>query len=175
MNTNKVNELHMVRTEDAAEYVVSKGVDLHGGEDTVIAAALEILVRRMRKAGDTMSSPETIKTWLRIHLGNAEHECFGCIWLNTQNRYIAHETLFTGTLSQAAVYPREVVKRALHHNAAAVVLYHNHPSGLAEPSRADEVLTNQIKSALAMVDTKTLDHFVVTTLDVTSFAERGLI
>jgi len=103
------------------------------------------------------------------------HEIFTVIFLDGQHRTIVTEELFRGTLTQASVYPREVVKRALFHNAAAVILAHNHPSGLAEPSKADEMLTQSLKQALALVDVRVLDHFVIGSEEVVSFAERGLI
>ena len=105
-----------------------------------------------------------------------QHEVFVALWLDAQNRLIASEELFRGTLTQTSVYPREVVKRALANNAGGVILAHNHPSGLAEPSRADEVLTSSLKQALALVDVRLLDHFIVTgSTEPMSFAERGLI
>ena len=104
-----------------------------------------------------------------------EHEVFVCVFLDSQNRVIACEELFRGTLAQTSVYPREVVKAALAHNAAAVIFAHNHPSGVAEPSRADELLTQALKQALALVDVKVLDHFVVAGAGAVSFAERGLL
>jgi DNA repair protein RadC len=103
------------------------------------------------------------------------HECFWCVFLDAQNRVIAAEELFRGTLTQTSVYPREVVKATLAHNAAAVVFAHNHPSGVAEPSRADELLTQALRQALALVDIRTLDHFVVAGTRLVSFAERGLL
>ena len=113
---------------------------------------------------------------MRLSLGNLQHEVFVALWLVAQNRLIASEELFRGTLTQTSVYPREVVKRALAHNAGAVILAHNHPSGLAEPSRADEVLTSSLKQALALIDVKILDHFIVTgNAAPLSFAERGLL
>ncbi len=102
-------------------------------------------------------------------------EIFCCLFLDTRHRVLAFEELFRGTLDGAAVYPREVVKKALAHNAAAVILAHNHPSGVAEPSRADEALTQRLKDALALVDIQVLDHLVVGDGDITSFAERGLL
>lgn len=104
-----------------------------------------------------------------------EHEVFGCIWLDARHRVIEVEELFRGTLTQASVYPREVVKSALKHNAAAVIFYHNHPSGAAEPSNADEGLTRRLKEALELVDVRALDHFIIAHTKTTSFAERGLI
>jgi len=114
--------------------------------------------------------------FLRLHLAGLDHEVFFALWLDAQNRLIAAEELFRGTLTQTSVYPREVVKRALAHNAAAVVLAHNHPSGVAEPSAADGLLTRELKQALALVDVRVLDHFIVTgQAQPLSFAERGLL
>jgi DNA repair protein RadC len=128
------------------------------------------------KVKDALASPEAVRDWLRLSLANLPHEVFIALWLDAQNRLIASEELFRGTLTQTSVYPREVVKRALQHNAGAVILAHNHPSGLAEPSRADEVLTSSLKQALAMIDVKLLDHFIVAgNARPLSFAERGLI
>ena len=124
---------------------------------------------------DALSSPEQVRDYLRLQLGSLPHEVFVVLFLDAQNRLIGSEQLFSGTLTQTSVYPREVVKRALHHNAAAVIFAHNHPSGIAEPSRADEMLTRALKEALALVDVKVLDHFVVAGNTALSFAERGLI
>lgn len=144
-----------------------------------LAAALELARRALvdpLKARDAMASPQAVRDWLRLSLGSLQHEVFIALWLDAQNRLIASEELFRGTLTQTSVYPREVVKRALAHNAGAVILAHNHPSGLAEPSRADEVLTSSLKQALALIDVKLLDHFIVTgSANPLSFAERGLI
>ena len=122
-----------------------------------------------------MNSPSAATTYLRLRIGMLEHEVFVALFLDSQNRLIECEELFRGTLAQTSVYPREVVKAALRHNAAAVMFAHNHPSGFAEPSRADELLTTALKQALALIDVRTLDHFVVTGEKVTSFAERGLL
>jgi DNA repair protein RadC len=120
-------------------------------------------------------APQRVKDYLRLQLAHLPHEVFAVLFLDHQHRLLVMEELFRGTLSQTSVYPREVVKRALAVNAGAVVLAHNHPSGVAEPSRADEFLTQSLKSALALVDVRVLDHFVVGAADVVSFAERGLI
>jgi DNA repair protein RadC len=144
-----------------------------------LAAALELARRALAapmKLKDALASPEAVRDWLRLSLGQTPHEVFMALWLDAQNRLIASEELFRGTLTQTSVYPREVVKRALEHNAGAVILAHNHPSGLAEPSRADEVLTSSLKQALAMIDVKLLDHFIVAgSARPLSFAERGLL
>lgn len=124
----------------------------------------------------TLASPSSVRQWLKLQLASRPHEIFMALWLDAQNRLLHAEELFRGTLTQTSVYPREVVKSALSHNAAAVILAHNHPSGVAEPSRADETLTSSLKQALAMVDVKLLDHFIVAgNATPLSFAERGLI
>lgn len=125
---------------------------------------------------DTFDSPHAVRQWLRLQLGARPHEVFMALWLDAQNRLLHAQELFIGTLTQTSVYPREVVKAALSHNAAAVILAHNHPSGVAEPSPADEMLTRLLKEALAMVDVRVLDHFVVAgNATPLSFAERGLL
>jgi DNA repair protein RadC len=125
---------------------------------------------------DTFANPGKVRDWLRLKLATRQHEVFMALWLDAQNRLIKADELFTGSLTQTSVYPREVVKTALAHNAAAVILAHNHPSGVSEPSRADEILTRTLKDALAMVDVKLLDHFIVAgNATPLSFAERGLL
>ncbi len=141
----------------------------------VIARAIAIFEERARYDAISFSAPEAVADYLRLRVGSLEHEVFGVLWLDAQNRLIEAEELFRGTLTQTSVYPREVVKGALAKNAAGVILYHNHPSGSAEPSRADELLTGTLKTALALVDVRLLDHFVVTAGSATSFAARGLI
>ena len=144
-----------------------------------LKASFELARRALAQelvARDAFTSPGAVRDWLRLHLAGRPHEAFVALWLDAQNRLIASEELFRGTLTQTSVYPREVVKRALANNAGAVILAHNHPSGLAEPSRADEVLTSSLKQALALVDVKLLDHFIVAGgARPLSFAERGLI
>ncbi|MDR1995831.1 DNA repair protein RadC [Azonexus sp.] len=125
---------------------------------------------------DTLSSPGRVRDWLRLHLAARPHEVFMALWLDAQNRLLKAEELFAGTLTQTVVYPREVVKAALSQNAAAVILAHNHPSGIAEPSTADGLLTRNLKDALAIVDVRLLDHFIVAgNAPPLSFAERGLL
>jgi DNA repair protein RadC len=145
-------------------------------------AQLQAVLELARRAlGEDLSqrtaldSPAQVRQFLSLRLGRLEHEVFVALFLDAQNRLIADEVLFTGTLTQTSVYPREVVKRALAHNAAALILAHNHPSGLAEPSRADELLTAALKAALALVDVRVLDHLVVAGNRSVSFAERGLL
>ena len=142
--------------------------------DEVLCHARRLLANRVRR-GATMSSPQAVKDHLRLELSVLEHEVFCVLFLDAQHRIIALKQLFRGTVSQTSVYPREVVKEALSVNAAAVILAHNHPSGSVEPSRADEFLTQTLKTALALVDVRVLDHLVVAGADVCSFAERGLV
>lgn len=125
---------------------------------------------------EALSSPSSVRMYLKLKLASLEHEEFHVIWLDCQNQVIAFDRMFSGTLTQTAVYPREVVKAAMKHNAAACILAHNHPSGKCTPSLADEMLTQSLKAALAMVDVKILDHFIVAGNNTPlSFAERGLL
>ena len=143
-------------------------------ETNVIAQGLAILSRRMR-ANDQLSSPESVRDYLRMSLSGREHEVFVVVLLDAQHRVLRCEEMFRGTLTQTSVYPREVVKTALAANAASVIFAHNHPSGANEPSQADELLTRELKAALALVDVKVLDHFVIAGTQSLSFAERGLL
>jgi len=143
-----------------------------------LQAVLEMSRRALQEEfqrGDALNSPRAVRDYLQLLLGGRQQEVFLVLFLDTQHRVIASEELFHGTLSQTSVYPREVVKRALAHNAAAVILAHNHPSGVAEPSQADQLLTNALKQALGLVDVRVLDHFVVAMGQTLSFAERGLL
>lgn len=124
---------------------------------------------------DILSSPQQVRDYLRLILANQRHEVFMVLFLDVQNRLIETEEMFRGTLTQTSVYPREVVKRALHYNAASVMFAHNHPSGVAKQSRADEMITNELKKALALVDVKVLDHFIVAGNQTLSFVEIGLL
>jgi DNA repair protein RadC len=143
-----------------------------------LQAVLEMSRRALQEAlqcGDTLNSPRMVRDYLQLLLAGRSQEVFLVLFLDTQHRVIASEELFHGTLSQTSVYPREVVKRALAHNAAAVILAHNHPSGVTEPSGADQLLTRALKQALALVDVSVLDHFIVAGGQTLSFAERGLL
>ena len=124
---------------------------------------------------DILSSPQQVRDYLCLKLGNLSREVFMVLFLDAQNRIIVTEELFTGTLTQSSVYPREVIKRALYHNAASVIFAHNHPSGVAEQSKADEMITAELKKALALVDVRVLDHFIVAGNQTLSFSERGLL
>lgn len=141
-----------------------------------LQAVLEMSRRALSeemRAGDALNSPGAVRDWLRLKLSGLPHEVFLAVFLDAQNRVIEAEELFRGTLTQTSVYPREIVKRALARNAAGVILAHNHPSGVAEPSQADRWLTDQLKSALGLVDVRVLDHFIVAGGVGLSFAERG--
>jgi DNA repair protein RadC len=143
-----------------------------------IGAVMELARRALHeemKARDTLASPAAVRAYLRLRMQDLGHECFFCVFMDAQNRVIVAEELFRGTLTQTSVYPREVVKHALKHNAAAVILAHNHPSGVAEPSLQDQALTRTLAEALALVDVKVLDHFIVAPGAALSFAERGLL
>lgn len=143
-----------------------------------VAAVLELARRALAgelAARPLFDAPAAVKDYVSLHLGGLGHEVFAVLFVDNAGRLIALEEMFRGTLTQTSVYPREVVKRALARHAAAVILAHNHPSGAAEPSRADEFLTQTLKTALALVDVRVLDHLVVGTGRVVSFAERGLL
>ena len=143
-----------------------------------LGAVLELARRCLREdlnRGSALGSPSAVRDYLRLTIGALEHEVFLALLLDSQHRVLKTIELFRGTLSQTSVYPREVVKAALAANAAAVIFAHNHPSGVAQPSQADELLTRQLKDALALVEIKVLDHFIVAGNQCLSFAERGLL
>ena len=143
-----------------------------------IVAVLELARRALAaqlKDKPLFTTPQAVREYLQLQLGSRQHEIFAVLFLDSQHRLIALEELFRGTLTQTSVYPREVVIRALALHAASVVLAHNHPSGSAQPSRADETLTHTLKAALALVDVRVLDHFVVTSNQAVSMAELGLL
>lgn len=175
-----------VKSQEPAPYVVRpqaqactharNALPTSTDDDLVVLQALEILRRRIRRTIWDVSAPADIKAFLRCQTAHLEHEVFGCIYLDTKNRVIDSEILFSGTLTQTSVYPREVVRHALiKHNAASVVFWHNHPSGDAEPSSADIALTSHLKKALALVDIRVLDHIIVVPDTTVSLAERGLM
>lgn len=140
----------------------------------VLELARRALAQQLRER-EVFDSPDTVKHYLQLHLAAKGHEVFAVLFLDNQNRLLALEELFRGTLTQASVYPREVVLRALHHQAAAVVLAHNHPSGSVQPSRADEALTQTLKTTLALIDVRVLDHVIVAPGQALSMAEKGLL
>lgn len=155
------------RSEAPAPYAVD-------AEDAIIARAIGILSQRV-VARDALTSPEDVKNLVRLRIGRKDHEVFCVLYLDANNRLIEFEEMFRGTLTQTAVYPREVVLGALKNRASAMVLAHNHPSGSVEPSRADEALTQTLKQALALVDVRVLDHVIVSPVGALSMAERGLL
>ena len=155
--------------------VLNQETGAYLSDDEVIRMAIGIIDHRFGLKRASLNSPSLVRDYLRLTLTDKEHEVFACVFIDAQNRVIAVEELFRGTLTQTSVYPREVVKRALHRNCAAVILAHNHPSGVAEPSHADEMLTQCLKTALALVDVKVLDHFIIAADQSLSFAERGLL
>ena len=143
-----------------------------------LVAVLELARRAMAEQlsqRTVFDAPEAVRQYVQMHIGTRPHEVFAVLFLDAQHRLIVLEELFRGTLTQTSVYPREVVLRALHHHAAAVVLAHNHPSGSIEPSRADEALTQTLRAALSLVDVRVLDHVIVSTGRSFSMAERGLL
>ena len=159
-----------------ADLAAVKG--LGSAKSAQLAAVLELARRALReelRSASALTSPGAVRDYLRLALGGRPHEVFLCLYLDAQHRVIDSEELFRGSLTQTSVYPREVVKGALRANAAAVILAHNHPSGVAQPSPADELLTRQLKEALALVDVRVLDHFIVAGTQALSFAERGLL
>jgi DNA repair protein RadC len=169
----------LVRLAEMPPKELAKLPGLGPAKAAQLAATLELARRALTeemKSRDLLSSPGAVRDWLKLKLGGLPHEVFGALWLDAQNRLIGWDELFRGSLTQTSVYPREVVKQALTRNAAAVILAHNHPSGLAEPSSADELLTRNLRESLALVDVRVLDHFIVAgQSSPLSFAERGLI
>ena len=162
--------------EAGAELETIKG--LGPAKRAQFAAAIELARRALEEKfaeNAALTSPGAVRDYLRLKLTTRKEEVFVCIWLDAQHRAIHIEEAFTGTLTQTSVYPREIVKSALARNAAAVIFAHNHPSGVAQPSQADELLTRNLKEALALIEVKVLDHFIVAGNQAISFAERGLL
>ncbi len=171
----------MKKTDSSVETLVEdrlsdlKPADLNDVEkQSLITLAMKVLAIKHR-AGRALSKPEETRNYLRLRLADYRNEVFGCLFLDNRHRIIAVRELFQGTIDGASVHPRVVVQQAMEVNAAAMVFFHNHPSGVAEPSRADEMLTRRLSEALALVDVRVLDHFVVSGGESVSFAERGLI
>lgn len=143
-----------------------------------LQAVLEMSKRHLQESmqrGDVLTNPEDTKRFLSARLRDYPHEVFAILFLDNQHRVIEFEELFHGTIDSATVHPREVVRRALHHNAAALILAHNHPSGIAEPSQSDQRITQRLKDALTLIDVRLLDHFVIGDGEPTSLAERGML
>ncbi len=163
---------------EASQQEFCAGLGLGAAKYAQLQAVLEMARRHLSasmQAGDLLSSPQLVRDYLRAQLRHRQREVFALLFLDNQNRLIAYEELFQGTIDGASVYPREVVKQALARNAAAVILAHNHPSGVAEPSQADRRITQRLQDALALVDVRVLDHLVVGEGEPVSFAERGWI
>ena len=158
-------------SEDAPLYVVKSNV----GEDAIIEQAMQILFSRIQQKGISLESPQDTRNYLMLRCRGLEHEIFGCLYLDQRHNVICNSELFRGTIGGVSVHPREVVKEALKVNAAAVIFYHNHPSGNPEPSQADHALTRRLKEALLLVDIRVLDHIVVGDGVIVSLAERGQI
>jgi DNA repair protein RadC len=168
--------LRSLLNADCQQFCLGKGVG--AAKYAQLQAVLEMSRRYLQEAlqrGEGLTSPQLTRRYLLSCMRDRQREQFSCLLLDSQHRVISFETLFYGTIDAAAVYPREVVICCLRHNAAAVILAHNHPSGVAEPSQADQHITRRLVDALAMVDIRVLDHFVVGDGEVVSFAERGLI
>ena len=168
-----MSKINKVKTEPAAGYAVDTIPSTSG--DEVIHRALRILKQRLREFGVSLTSPDATRNYLTLSIADREAEVFGCLFLNNQHQLIEDEHLFFGTVDAASVYPREVVKRALQLNAAAVIFYHNHPSGLCEPSQADKNITDKLKAGLTLVDIRVIDHIIVAGMDTYSFAEHSLV
>ncbi len=163
----------MKKTED--RFTGLKTSELNDEEkQSVMILAMKVLAVKHR-AGRALCSPEETRNFLRLRLADYRNEVFGSLFLDNRHRIIAVRELFQGTIDGASIYPRVVVQQALEANAAAMVFFHNHPSGVAEPSHADEAITRRLKDALALVDVRVLDHFVVSAGESVSFAERGLL
>lgn len=155
-----------------------RGLGLGKAKYAQLQAVMEMARRHLSaslQTGDVMSNPDKVRDFLRAKLRHHVREVFAVIFLDTQNQLLAYEEIFFGTLDAASVYPREIIMRVLHHNAAAVILAHNHPSGIAEPSQADQRITRRLQSALELIDVSVLDHMIVGNRDVMSFAEQGLL
>lgn len=162
--------MEQVKTEELATYNARSDA----ADEAIIKEALGILSKRLKTRGD-MDSPSTVRQYLQLRIGGERAEKFGVMFLDTQNRLIECVDMFNGTLTQASVFPREIVRAALEKDASAVVLYHNHPSGTLQPSRQDEVLTKTLATSLALVDVRVLEHIIVAPNGSYSFAEHGLI
>jgi DNA repair protein RadC len=170
------------KTEERARYVARRrrlradgAAKTREEEDAIIARALAILSGRLQQPGAALTSPSAVREYLRLLLAERDHEVFVCLWLDAKHRVLKCEELFRGTLTHTRVYTREVVKAALAANAAAVIFAHNHPSGVATPSKKDKLLTSSLQVALTLVEVIVLDHFIVAGENALSFAERGLL
>lgn len=172
---HKPLHINRVREVRSATYTPRGATNIRADEDAIIRRAMAILQGRMRRTNDTFTAPEVTRDYLRLRISELPYEVFGMLFLDNRHRLIKALELFRGTIDGASVHPREVVSECLACNAAAVILYHNHPSGVAEPSQADLRITQRIKDTLSMIDVRVLDHMIVGEETCTSLAERGLI
>ena len=173
---NEYGNLRNLLKADCQRFCASPGLGV--AKYSQLQAVLEMGKRHLRETlhhGDAMSNPDDTRRFLVSTLRDYPYEVFACLFMDNRHRVICFEEMFRGTIDGASVHPREIVKQALTHNAAAVILAHNHPSGVAEPSQADKSLTRRLKEALSLVDIRVLDHFVVAGGEAVSFAERGLL
>lgn len=173
MNTN----IHPITPAPSPPAAHTEDAPAYGrqDDDATIERALAILSGRMTAPGQFFSAPIQTRSYLTLRMGGLEHEEFRVLFLDSQHRLLTDAFMFRGTITQTSVYPREIVKEALRHNAAAAILAHNHPSGELSPSRADETLTKTVKEALALVDVRVLDHIIVSATGAVSMAEKGLV
>jgi DNA repair protein RadC len=162
-----------IASEASPTYLTA--VDNKPTDQAVIIKALSIIESRLTKSGELLTNTESVSDYLKIKLAELDHETFNCLFLDNKHRLISFETLFTGTIDGCSVHPREVVKKALACNAAAIIFAHNHPSGEPEPSELDKNITKHLKDALALFDIRTLDHIIIGGMNTVSFAARGLI
>ena len=170
---NKEEAVNVMEADD--RFTGLRPSDLSDVEkQSVVTLAMKVLAIQHR-AGRLLSNPEATRNYLRLRLADYRNEVFGSLLLDNRQRIIAMRDLFQGTIDGASIHPRVVVQQAMEENAAAVVFFHNHPSGVAEPSHADEAITRRLKDALALVDVRVLDHFVVSAGESVSFAQRGLL
>jgi DNA repair protein RadC len=172
---NDAGSLTALLSSDEQTFCVHKGLGKakYVQMKAVVEMSRRYLEEKMRR-GDVLTDASAVEDYLKLQLRNSPYEVFCCVFLDNKHRVIEYEELFRGTIDSASVYPREVVRRVIHHNAAAVIFSHNHPSGVAEPSQADQQITQRLKQALALIDVRVLDHFIIGD-EVVSFAQRGLI
>ena len=171
--------MNRIENEPAAEYrsgfKPTAKSSLVNSKDQAILDQASAILEGLARNGDALTSPELVRTWLKTELRPEPSEVFAVLFLDNRHRIISFEKMFFGTIDESTVHPRDIVRRSLHHNAAAVILAHNHPSGVAEPSRADQKLTKRLSSALALIDVRVLDHIVIGDGPAVSMAERGLM
>lgn len=171
---NGLSTIHRINSEAAAPYDVDT-TEQNNKDKEIVEQALEILLRRMRVPGAALTSPDAVTQYLQLTISEREYELFYCVYLDTKHRVIDLISEFRGTIDGCTIHAREVVVGALYRNAAAVIFAHNHPSGNAEPSQQDVLITGRLKSALALIDVRVLDHFIITPSETVSLQQRGLL